>query len=1542
MKTAKRVLAFVAKTLGLVLVFVCALVIAALVHLDTPVGRRLAAEITTSALSDLFRGKIVVRRVGAIGASGLEGIDADLLSEAGVHVAEVRGVSARADVPGLVGGILRSVLLGKQPMRITVDAITIDHAVLRLDRTKDAAGSESLMLAQVFESRTPPSPPDPKAGPGPTVTLRDIDLRHAWVYGSPTNGLDLDADVEPAKASFFLENGRIEIAAEAVRLQLRRALPGLDGSLGARGRLVLPRGDAPAKGPQAVFASVGELGHLPLTASGRYSSSNLRAELVVPPSPGALLSRIVPGLRLDGDVATRLEARGSLDAIEADASVRAGPGNVRAHAHARLDGSSHVDLGMQVSDVQLATFVAEAPASKLGLTLLAHADFPTGAGPRVDLHAVLDPSSHVANEKLPATRLAAVLGADGLARADVTVDEPGAETSAHIELPRALEADRGPLAFTTSTALDVARLSRVSLPVRADGRVTTRGTLDTGTRILHAAASGELARVGASGLTVRSLGLAVDAHGPIDGPTLRVTGNGRTARFGEYALGRFAFSADAHVGTPVTIREARFSANTKGETLRIEADEVVFGPNRLDVRGASLRGLGAPLEARVSRRGGDLHVEANGPDLDLGRFGRLVEVPGFSGHLAVSTDLTLRGNELEGRADVSLVDGRAPGIEKASAKLAASVYERHVSVDLDAALADVIDVRLVGHDVTLAGPALLPASWRNASGGGWLDVKGDLDRVAEVVDLHGASVAPTHGTARVQAGFMHSADTPFPSVALAFSTHALALVFAPDEALPAPPKKPPSARTLTGIDFSGEVRIDGATGFSALSARARDAKGDLVRADGKTHLPLEKLFENPAAGLEALYAEPMGLFVEAPERKLSDLPPELASALGDIGGRASATLSLEGTVRHPTLLARVHGENVRLAAARTASELDAELRYDGKEARVEATLAAKNAGSLRLGANGKADLAILLGGDRPTDLLAKIGPLDARLDFEGFSLDTLPQTAEGRVRGKLDGNVKLARYLEDASLELALDARDVSVSGAELPHATLRASAKDGRGTAEAKLTQTDGSLALAADVGLAWGARLVPELDKTRTLDTRLSAKAFRLATLGPFVASVLSELDGRLDAEAHVTADASGKNVKSEGYVAVRELGFVVPSLGQEYRDVGAKATFSPGGVVSITDISASDGAGRIRGTASARFRDLDFVGANAAFVIGKSAPLDVVVGGQSLGEAYGRFDVTARKSDRDGLSVVVDVPSLHVRLSETAGKSVQELTPREDVHVGVVREKRLVRVRLRRSRDESEPPADPSASLPVDLLVKLGSDVEVRRGAMVTVQLTGEPRVRIAEGKTDVSGQIQLVSGNLDLQGKKFAIEKGTVTFESDPSNPVVVATATWTAQDRTRIFADFVGPVKTGKVTLRSEPTRPQSEILQLVVFGTADGFNAAPTQGGVGGSTGTKAATALGGGALTQGLDSALDGLTGLQTQTRIDTTSSNNPRPELEVQISSAVSIRFAYVLGTPPISEPDKTLGSVIFRFAPNWSLSTTVGDRGKATLDTIWQYRY
>ena len=42
-----------------------------------------------------------------------------------------------------------------------------------------------------------------------------------------------------------------------------------------------------------------------------------------------------------------------------------------------------------------------------------------------------------------------------------------------------------------------------------------------------------------------------------------------------------------------------------------------------------------------------------------------------------------------------------------------------------------------------------------------------------------------------------------------------------------------------------------------------------------------------------------------------------------------------------------------------------------------------------------------------------------------------------------------------------------------------------------------------------------------------------------------------------------------------------------------------------------------------------------------------------------------------------------------------------------------------------------------------------------------------------------------------------------------------TAKWKAPDDTWIYADFVGPVQTGKVNLRSDPPRSREEILSLI-------------------------------------------------------------------------------------------------------------------------------
>ena len=145
------------------------------------------------------------------------------------------------------------------------------------------------------------------------------------------------------------------------------------------------------------------------------------------------------------------------------------------------------------------------------------------------------------------------------------------------------------------------------------------------------------------------------------------------------------------------------------------------------------------------------------------------------------------------------------------------------------------------------------------------------------------------------------------------------------------------------------------------------------------------------------------------------------------------------------------------------------------------------------------------------------------------------------------------------------------------------------------------------------------------------------------------------------------------------------------------------------------------------------------------------------------------------------------------------------------------------------------------------------------------------------------------------------------------------------------------MKTGKVTLRSEPPRPKNEILALILFGTADGVNPQPAPPGRQSDGTMRAAVGLGGAFVAQGLTEALDDLAGIQATARIDTTRAAILAPRSSSSSRRRSRSRFAHVIGTPPITEPDKNLANIEYRFHRNWSLETTFGDRGTALLDAI-----
>ncbi len=108
---------------------------------------------------------------------------------------------------------------------------------------------------------------------------------------------------------------------------------------------------------------------------------------------------------------------------------------------------------------------------------------------------------------------------------------------------------------------------------------------------------------------------------------------------------------------------------------------------------------------------------------------------------------------------------------------------------------------------------------------------------------------------------------------------------------------------------------------------------------------------------------------------------------------------------------------------------------------------------------------------------------------------------------------------------------------------------------------------------------------------------------------------------------------------------------------------------------------------------------------------------------------------------------------------------------------------------------------------------ADVQVVRGTDLKVDLDGRVNVRTS-GSDKVTGQIRLKpGGTLQVRGRSFAVDSGTVTFVGvDPANPEVVVKASWKAPDGTVVYANFTGPLKTGKVTLTSDPQLPQQEII----------------------------------------------------------------------------------------------------------------------------------
>ena len=350
-------------------------------------------------------------------------------------------------------------------------------------------------------------------------------------------------------------------------------------------------------------------------------------------------------------------------------------------------------------------------------------------------------------------------------------------------------------------------------------------------------------------------------------------------------------------------------------------------------------------------------------------------------------------------------------------------------------------------------------------------------------------------------------------------------------------------------------------------------------------------------------------------------------------------------------------------------------------------------------------------------------------------------------------------------------------------------------------------------------------------------------------------------------------------------------------------ADVTSLRGRTIRVDDVSAR-GWRALTASASAKLNGMELERASAKLRISEREAMPLSLQGEPVGAVFGKVDVDVVNSGRKTMTVDVNIPSFRTKLPPTPSNSVQDLEKRQDVRIGVKSEPTELR-KLAMDQEDYESGDDDEAAAAgpekvTEIRVHLGKDVEITRSTDVRVGLTEAPVIRIG-AKTEMSGQLQLTGGFVELQGKKLEIEKGTVTFVGEADNPTLVVTARYDAPDGTMIFADFIGPLKTGKVSLRSEPPRPQNEIVAVLMFGTAEGSQSTPYPQRQ--PDGTMRAVGMGGSYATQGLNRGIEDLAGTDRVTaNVDTSTATDPRADLEFQLARRLSVKIGRALGVPPL----------------------------------------
>jgi translocation and assembly module TamB len=1545
-----------ARATALGMVFLCAFVAAVILHLDTPCMRRVATNVINWSLSGLFCGKLTLERIGQLRPSGISGARVLVDDPEGHRIVLVNGLNAHVALLST----LQSVLFDPEAYLVDIADVSIKDVDLALET--DSA--QRFNLERTFQLRSAPS--STRSGRDVKLSLRRILVSNASTHLSILEAPAFDANVDELQATLALVPGKLTIDVGRLAIKTRGIPERADATGNGSIRLEIPLPNTPGLAADIHWA--GAIAGVPVSADFRWTDGNLQMAVDAPQIPAAAVRSLWPGYPSDQVASVQAELRGSLPELTIRARVSLGSSALDISGPVVWADQKRADLQLVADSIDIEQLVTGAPRAHFVVSGdLSAVRSPTGLiGGEANLEIsqgsvagfALSPASIRAtfdhdpgvSSRVVATLVAHEVGAKAALRCQLTskADSAAVAFAGNFQVPRLdfvsrlrrfgqgsavgdlqgrIDLSRGTL--NARLGLEAAALVRKNLSI---GKVSVQAELQGSIKAPNIELKVKGSNIDAFGASFSDA--LVTAKGPLSATrviaNLRVADGSMIRAHGLLGLGKTAVVHDLSV----LLDRGNGSVSVRADIVRIRGE-------RVDVDRAVIEGLGEPVYASATAAPRELRVRAKAHRLDLSRVANLVQIDGLGGQLAVDVDLALSPKLANGHASLGLTDASFAQYRGWSARAEANLEGRHVTGHFRGEYGGTSWIDLRTTSLELGGAAAELKSWGHWRGGFGIDAHTDIANLVRMLPPEVLPLDQMQGEVAVQGQLMReTAGGPLANVE--FALHGTGLGFTLKGKAASDRRQMESSSEASpqfhGIDTDFGLDVDGGSGATRITWRVSDGKGDLVTLDATAgSLPFGALLSSPREIPLRLKSIPLSVHLVVPRRNLNSLPGGLLPKRyrGDFG----AELEMTGTPLNPSVTLAAKLADGRLAATGIylPVALSLQARYDGTHA--DGNLKVQVDRHEVLVTEGQVDL-------RAADWLsfpdhgAVPWEASAHARLSGFPLDGIRALSDSQIRGGLNGELWLDGLHRDAHAKVMLEAKDLRIRELAMSNSAVQVTVDRHALNARARLDQDAAFAEVQLSAASKWGTALFPALDDSRPLVATVNAQRFRVSTLLPLVEGIFSELDGRIDAKARIELDRRAGSAHLTGDASLTGGLFELEAGGGEFHDISAKLTVTPDGVVRLEDVSAQGMSGKMQGAASAHFDGFGLASADAHLQVPASHPIPLTLEGAGYGTVDGRVDaLAARSPDRKEVDVNIDVPSLHVGIPTASARSVQHLGAIQNVRVGSrQRNDKFVPLTVPRKSAQTAGGAT-RAPTKLKVSVNLGQDVEVRRGEDLNVTLTGRPQIIVGD-TTSVSGQVRLVRGTLDVQGKRFEIEQGTITFlGDDPSNPQAVITAAWSAPEGTRVYAEFTGPLKSGKVTLRSEPPLPKNEILALMLFGSSDGLAGHSATGSNASGSG---AVGVAQGTATQPLNHALQeyGLGGISA--RVDT-STNNPRPEVDIQIARDIALQIAWVLGTPPPgSNPDKTLFTLDWRFFRKWSLETTVGDAGTSIADLIWQYRY